>query len=408
MPGQRIAANYANPISIPFELMPTSDVIIIGGGVVGAASAFFISRAGFKTTLLEKREALGLLTTSASLAAFRAQFAEAENIAMMQESIAFFENVRERTGVLDAEIGMVQQGYLFCTTVEDGYARAQRRVELQRQLGLSDVELWDGDETRRHFPFLATNVTAATYRAKDGWLSPNDLTNLCARASGADILLGTEANEILVDGGAVRGVRTNRGEIHAPILVIAAGPFTKILALQVGLALPITLIRRQHAAIKEHALIAHYAPMTIDADTGAHWRPEGHGAILAMPTPEEPRAPLDEVRPDWDFPARVIDAVIRITPFWEDVARALRRDNLDVRAGQYDMTPDAKPIIGAHPGIDGLYIHAGYSGHGVMGSAAGGRVLADLMAGKLREENNPFCLQRFERTTVGVKEKMVL
>jgi sarcosine oxidase subunit beta len=302
--------------------MKTCDVIIIGGGVIGAASAYFVSRAGFKTIVLEKRAALGALTTSASLAAFRAQFADAETIAMMQESIAFFENCRELTGIADADIGMVQQGYLFCTTVEDGYARSQRRVELQRQLGLTDVELWDGDETRRHFPFIAPNVTAATFRAKDGWLSPNDLTNLYARASGAELLLETEVADILVQNDLVRGVHTNRGEIHSPHVVIAAGPFTKILAARFGLELPITLIRRQHAAVKEHALIPHYAPMTIDADTGAHWRPEARGAILAMPTPEEPGAPLDDVKADWDFPARVIDAVTRITPFWEEVARA--------------------------------------------------------------------------------------
>ncbi len=79
-------------------MVQNSDVIIIGGGVVGAASAFFCTRAGLKVTLLEKREALGLLTTSASLGGFRAQFAEAENIAMMRESISFFENFREWTG----------------------------------------------------------------------------------------------------------------------------------------------------------------------------------------------------------------------------------------------------------------------------------------------------------------------
>src|SRR6478672_6169535 len=122
-----------------------SDVLIIGGGVVGAASAFFCSRVGLKSTLLEKREALGLLTTSASLAAFRAQFAEAENIAMMRESIAFFENIRERTGLADADIGMVQQGYLFCTTNPDVPGRMKKRVEFQHAHGLTDVELWDGD-----------------------------------------------------------------------------------------------------------------------------------------------------------------------------------------------------------------------------------------------------------------------
>src|SRR5919199_4471766 len=131
----------------------TADLVIIGGGVVGAASAFFAARAGLKTVVLEKRNALGAQTTAASLSAFRAQFADAHNIATMLESISFFENIRERTGIEDADIGLVQQGYLFLTTAEEGYRRLRERVELQHALGLTDVEFWSGDEARRYFPF---------------------------------------------------------------------------------------------------------------------------------------------------------------------------------------------------------------------------------------------------------------
>src|SRR5581483_927193 len=119
--------------------MQISDILIIGGGIVGAASAFFCSRAGLNATLLEEREALGLLTTSASLAAFRAQFAEPENISMMRESISFFENIRARTGIPDADIGLVQQGYLFCTSNPAELEHMQERVALQHACGLTDV-----------------------------------------------------------------------------------------------------------------------------------------------------------------------------------------------------------------------------------------------------------------------------
>lgn len=391
--------------------MNTSDVIIIGGGVVGAASAFFCTQAGLRVTLLEKREALGLLTTSASLAAFRAQFAEAENIAMMRESISFFENVRERTRLQDADIGMVQQGYLFCTTNPDAFARMKQRVAYQHAHDLTDVELWDGGETRKRFPFISREVIGSTYRAKDGWLSPNDLTNVYARAAvrdGAKIFCETLVQEILVGGDQVRGVKSNRGEYHAPMLILAAGPYAKHFAARYDFHLPITLIRRQHAAIKEHALIPHHAPMTIDADTGAHWRPEARGAILAMNTDEPPGEPADTIKPDWEFPALAMDAVIRITPFWEQVAENLRKGDIDVRAGQYDMTPDAKPIIDEHPNLRGFFIHCGYSGHGVMGSAAGSRMLADLMIGKLKRAENLFGVARFENVDTGALEKMVL
>ncbi len=388
-----------------------SDVIIIGGGIVGAASAFFCTQAGLKVTLLEKREALGLLTTSASLAAFRAQFAEAENIAMMRESISFFENVRERTRLDDAEIGMVQQGYLFCTTNPDMPARMKTRVEFQYAHGLTDVALWDGDETRKHFPFISSAVVGATFRAGDGWLSPNDLTNVYARAAardGAQIFYDTLVSEIWIEDDVARGVKTNRGEFHAPLIILAAGPYTKTFAARYAWDLPINLIRRQHAAIKENSLIPHYAPMTIDADTGAHWRPEARGAILAVNTDESPSDPSDNIKSDWEFPALAMDAVIRISPFWEQIAENLRKGDLDVRAGQYDMTPDAKPIIDEHPNVRGFFAHCGYSGHGVMGSAAGARMLADLMTGKLNQEENAFGMARFEKMELGKLEKMVL
>lgn len=389
----------------------TSDVIIIGGGVVGAASAFFCTQAGLTVSLLEKREALGLLTTSASLAAFRAQFEEAENIAMMRESIAFFENIRARTGLDDADIGLVQQGYLFCTTNPDAVPRMRQRVEFQHEQGLADVEMWDGDETRKHFPFISPDVVGATFRARDGWLSPNDLTNVYARAAtrdGAQIFYETMVTGLDLDGERVRGVETNRGAYHAPVVILAAGPYVKSFAARYEWDLPIQLIRRQHAAVKKSALIPHHAPMTIDADTGAHWRPEGRGAILAMNTEEAPGEPSDRIRADWEFPALVLDAVTRISPFWEKVVETTSQDNLDARAGQYDMTPDAKPIIDAYPQIPGLFVHCGYSGHGVMGSATGARMLADLITGKLKPAEHAFGMARFEAMDMGALEKMVL
>ncbi len=388
--------------------MTNPDVIIIGGGVVGAASAFFASRAGFKTILLEKQAALGALTTAASLAAFRAQFGDAENITMMRESIAFFEDFADKTGIADADIALVQQGYLFVTTREDGYEQSRLRVDLQRSLGLGDVELWDGAEARKHFPYLAENVTAATFRAKDGWLSAHELTYHYAHASGAEICLETTVEGILTAHGAMQGIVTDRGNISAPRIVIAAGPFSRNLAAKLGIDLPLSLVRRQRAAIKDHPLIPRRAPMTIDADTGAHWRPDGHGAILAWALPEEPGEPREQVLPDWDFPAIALDGVARVAPFWNEVAKGLRRSDLDVRAGQYDMTPDAKPVISAHPDWSGLYFNCGYSGHGVMASPAGGRVLADLMTGKLNESENPFRLARFADLERRGAEEMVL
>jgi sarcosine oxidase subunit beta len=102
------------------DLPATASVVIVGGGISGASSAFFLARAGLQPIVVERLSALAALTTSQSMEAMRAQFVEPENMAMMRESIAFYEAFAERIGLPDCDIGLHQQGYLFLTTQADG------------------------------------------------------------------------------------------------------------------------------------------------------------------------------------------------------------------------------------------------------------------------------------------------
>ena len=103
---------------------------------------------------------------------------------------------------------------------------------------------------------------------------------------------------------------------------------------------------------------------------------------------------MDDVRPNPMFVHEVMEGVSRLCPFWIDVAESLNRDQVYVSAGQYTVTPDDKPIIGPHPEIEGLYFNTGYSGHGIMGTPGGGRLLADLVTGHADDETNPFSFRR--------------
>ncbi len=166
-------------------------------------------------------------------------------------------------------------------------------------------------------------------------------------------------------------------------MVIAAGPYSGRVAALAGVDLPLRIIRRHRVTIGQHPLIPQDAPMVIDQDTGAHWRPEKPGAALAWAqTHEPPGEPLDDVPANPRFVHEVLEGVYRLCPFWLDVAESLRRDQVTVQAGQYTVTPDDKPIIGPHPQIAGLYFNTGYSGHGIMGAPGGGRLLADLVSGQ--------------------------
>jgi glycine/D-amino acid oxidase-like deaminating enzyme len=138
--------------------------------------------------------------------------------------------------------------------------------------------------------------------------------------------------------------------------------------------------------------------MTIDEETGAHWRPALRGANVMWTTADEvSEPPLDGAPPREDWAFRVLDprspdAIARLTPFWAEV---WKRGDLHwfARAGQYDCTPDHKPYVGATP-VPGLFVSCGSSGHGIMTSAGLGRRVADSIAGRLEHADNPFRVDR--------------
>ncbi len=377
-----------------------ADVVVVGGGIVGAASAFWLARAGHRPVLVERAAALASATTAASVHGVRAQWTDPENVAMIRESLDLFARFPEVLYLppAEADIGLTRQGYLFASTDPGQRDALRERVERQHELGLADVALLDGEAVRRRFPWLTREVTAATFRAGDGWLDGRRAATLFARASGAPILLGTEVLEIERVGDRVVGVATSRGRVATDTVVLATGPFTAGPTGLAGEPLPLTLLRRHRLILAPHPGIPQDAPMTIDADTGAHWRPHGGGAVLAWPLPEPAMPPAFPVPPDPSFPALVLHdprGVSRLAPFWRDVAATIPAVDLDLVAGQYTMTPDHKPLIGPAAHTVGLWLHTGYSGHGVMGSPSGGRLLADLITGRVPDAANPFRLGRF-------------
>ena len=391
------------------EFPGSADVVIIGGGVIGCATAFFASKAGLETIVLESRDGLGTLTTAASEECFRAQFDEPENIRMMLESVALFEDFAEFVQVPECDISIHQQGYLFLTAGVQGRELLRSRVRRQHTHGLSDVEFLHGDEVRQRFPFVGNKVLAATYRASDGWLSAHELTYGFAKGSTALFALRTAATGIRLDAHGVAGVATSRGEISTRCVVVAAGPFTKAVLSWAEVDLPLTCLRRQKVIRSYIPQVPPEAPMTIDQDTGALWRPEVGGAALAWALPEEPSEPLERVPPDWTFPAVVLDGVARLTPFWDRVAQTLARDRVFLSAGQYTCTPDHKPAIGPCREVPGLYVNGGYSGHGIMASPAGARLLVQLILDSSYSADNPFRCERFAEQDLHVcAEGMVL
>jgi sarcosine oxidase subunit beta len=373
---------------------PSPDLVIIGGGVAGAATAFHAARAGLRPLLLERRSALCTLTTPASTGAFRLQFDNEEELRLVRESVELFLTFNEATGSDEYDLGIRQQGYVWCTTEDAGVARQRRLVGLQHGWGQTDIEILDGDEVRRRFPYIRDTVVGARFRAGDGFLDPKALTLGLARASGAEIRTECEVVGFDHSGGKLTAVQTTGGSIAAERAVIACGPFSGAVAGRAGVALPVGPVIRQKVILPALPEVPADAPMTIDEDIGTHWRPALRGAYLLFTDPSTPAGlPREDVPTDHRFAFRLLDprspvAAARIAPFWESVwARSSAHWLL--QAGQYTMTPDHRPLIGETE-IEGLWVNTGYSGHGIMGSPAGSRILLDALTGRISPGENPF------------------
>ncbi len=380
------------------DLPPSADVVIIGGGIVGAATAFFAARAGLRPVIVEARPALCSLTTPASTGAFRAQFDNAEEMALVCEGITLFEHFAEVADLPGYSIDLQRQGYLWLTTRPDYMAHQQRQVRRQQEWGLKDVEWLSGDEARYRFPYLAPEIVGARYRAGDGWLDVRKLTMGYVQASRATVCLNTAVTGFDAVGGRVQGVVTAHGTIATERAVIAAGPFAAQVADWAGVAVPLAPVARQKLIMPDVPEVPPDAPMTIDEDSGAHWRPALQGAYLLRTVPGLPAGPpLADVPTRTDLVFDLLDpsspySVARISPFWRAVW-ARNTSAWAVQAGQYAYTPDHRPFLGATP-VVGLYLNCGYSGHGIMASAGGSRLTVDALIGTLPAAANPFRLDR--------------
>jgi sarcosine oxidase, subunit beta len=386
------------PINYLSHPPPTADLVIIGGGVVGAATALHAARAGLKPLLLERRPALCTLTTPASTGAFRLQFDNEEELELVRESVDAFLNFDEITEQTEYDLDVRQQGYLWVTTEEARAERQRALVTRQHSWGQDDIEIVPGDEVREQWPHVTPDVVQARWRSGDGFLDPKALTMGFVAGSRCSVVVACGAIGFSVTGTKLTGVRTEAGEVATAAAVIAAGPFSGIVSSWAGVELPLEAILRQKLVMPDVDAVPQDAPMTIDDDTGAHWRPALSGAYLLFTDPTTPATePAEEFPVDQSFAFRLLDpsspvSVARVSPFWADVWER-GSYNWMLQGGQYDVTPDHRPLLGETP-IEGLFVNCGYSGHGIMGSPAGSRHLIEVMTGKISTEANPFRLDR--------------
>lgn len=348
----------------------TADYVIVGGGVMGASTAYHLAKAGAKNVvLLEKEAFFGLGATGRCAGGVRYQFSTEINIHLSQLSLPMLEQ-------LEAETGQTADyrplGYLILLTQEKDVATFERNVALQRKMGV-DTEWISGDDARRRLPMMhLDDVIAATCYEKDGLADPNSVVMAYVNAAkrlGATCLTDVTVTGMQTNGHAVVGVDTNHGTINTPAVINAAGPWARPLGKMAGIEIPITPLRRQWLTTTPLPLPKDF-PFVIDFAQSLYFHPEGQGVLTGMSNPNETPGFNQSVDDDWEL--NHMEAAIERLPMLEQAGVMSRW------AGLYEVTPDHHPIFGATP-LDGFYVVAGFSGHGFMHGPISGLLMAEII-----------------------------
>lgn len=379
----------------------TADVVIVGGGCMGASAAFHLTRLGITNVVVVERDTqLATGSTGRNAGGVRHQFSHDANILLSLESIGVLERFEEYTGFA-AELH--QDGYLFLLSTPASVETFQRNVALQRSHGV-DVQWLSAADAAGLAPGLSTDgVLAATFCRRDGIADPNGVTMGFARAAqakGATILRDTEITGVTTRDGRVRGVITSRGAIVAPIVVNAAGPHARAIGQMAGVQVPVDPYRRHIFIANASAGVPLSRIMVIDFDTTFYFHREGAGVLFGMGDPNE--TPTFDTTVQWDFLPKVIDVAVSRLPALGDAAIS------HAWAGLYEVTPDANPLIGEAADLKGFFLITGFSGHGFQHSPAAGRILADLIAGRdPKADLSAFAPDRFVRQAGGGERYVV-
>ncbi|MBA3691273.1 MAG: FAD-binding oxidoreductase, partial [Actinobacteria bacterium] len=258
-----------------------ADLVVIGGGIVGAATAFHAARAGLHPLIVEARPQLCTLTTPVAAGAYRLQFDTLEELELVRESAELFLHFAEVTGQRTYDPDVHERGYLWLATSEETAERQRALVERLHAWGQTDVEVVEGDAVRERWPWISPEVRQARWRAADGSLDTKELTFGLVEGSGASLLANHAVTGFDIRGGRLRGVRTASGTIATDAAVIATGPLSGPVGGLADLDLPLVTVTRQKLILPEVPEVPADGPMTIDEETGAHWRPAyGRGAWL--------------------------------------------------------------------------------------------------------------------------------
>lgn len=359
--------------------MATTDIVIIGGAIVGASIAYFLREEGFsgKITLIERDPQFTFSSTTLSAASIRQQFSIPENIRLSRFTLQFFRELKDRFGA-DADIGFREKGYLILAG-PDGLPILQANHAVQLDEG-ADIIVEDAEALQKRFPWISgEGISAGAYgRSGEGWFDAHALLMLIRKSlkeKNIDLVTGA-VTAIRRDADTVTGVTLADGTaIDAGIVVNAAGPNAGKVAAMAGIALPVEPRKRSVFVFEARE---QFDDMPLMVDPSGVWvRPEGSVYITggAENGDGEEAADPKDFDPNWSLFEEIIwPALATRVPAFE----AIRPGR--AWAGHYEYnTLDHNAIIGPHPQVTNFMFANGFSGHGLQQAPAVGKTLAELI-----------------------------
>lgn len=374
----------------------TADIVIVGGGVIGASTAFNLANQGAKNVVLLERKAVCSGGTAKSCAICRTHYSIADNRLHAVESLKIFENFNAVVGG-SADAGFRRTGYIILGPE----AHRQPMLDVfkaQNALGI-DTAVLSKEEAHRIHPLLQfDDVDVIGYDTRAGYADPHLTTTAYvdrARELGVAVHTSTPVTGLEIKG-KIKRVTTPAGVIETPTLVLIAGPWTNDLGKMIGVTFPYEISRHKVITLKIDSPYDEHWPTVKDLTTPdkIYFRPETGGVVLVGTGDHgDPIEDADTLRDDQVDLAHVdrIGALIahRMPAF----------ANLKYTAGwtgPYDITPDWNPIIGAVPGYDGVFVGVGFSGHGFKMAPTVGESLAQTILGQpVRVSVDGYAPERF-------------
>ncbi|QHC22338.1 NAD(P)/FAD-dependent oxidoreductase [Streptomyces sp. GS7] len=357
--------------SPPEPLPQAADVVIVGGGVIGASIAFHLAEAGAGRVLLLERELPASGSSGKPIGGVRAQFSDPLNIRLGLRSLDAWRDFTRRPG---ADIGLETVGYLFLLGSERELATFTEGVEVQNAHGVPS-RIITPREAHELCPYLdPSGLVAAAFSPTDGYALPRAAVTGyldAARRLGATVRTRCPVTAIDTVDGAVRAVRTPHGTVRTSAVICCAGAWSGAVGAMAGVDLPVTPLRRQIAFTGPLRPAPPRIPFTLDFDSTFYFHNDGAaGLLMGLSDPAQQPGFEREFSREWLTPCRAAAA-----------RRAPELAGLPVTggwAGLYELTPDRNALIGEAGHLDRFLYATGFSGHGFLQAPAVGEIVRDL------------------------------